>query len=191
MKRLKDDSEGVIVIGFVFIFFIVGMFAIFVVESSLLLSFKERNENIVRDVAHGVALNIDEDKAKQGIVDIDEVRGEEVKDTIIAHNYKSSVKNTMISNLKYINEGNNSVKVSFENEIDINNFGKHFIFFKNAKIKSTSSFIVYLEQDLAPLITSSEDKDKVEGENKGEGGINLDVMSLKEVLELFIIEEVF
>lgn len=171
MNKIKR-KEGSIIIGLMFLILVVIIMFVFAYEVAILLIIKDKSDNIVKNMSSSLILNIDKEKVRQGIVDIDRVEGESIVKKIKEESYPelSMFKDPLV-NINYNNNGPNEVEVVVAIELPLKN---DLIFFKNINIKSRSQHRAYSDIELSEL--------EIEA---------LEEMSWEEIWNLLVFEEVF
>lgn len=172
-KMDKKKKEGSIIIGLMILVLIVITMFVFAYEVAILFIAKEKNDSIAKNMSSSLILNIDEYKARQGVIDIDRSRGEYIVKKIKEESYPKelSIFDSPLVDIDYSNNSPNEIKVTIITELPLKD---DLVFFKDISIKSKSEHIAYSKIDLSMLEPEM-----------------LEQMAWEDIWDLIIIEEVF
>lgn len=170
LYKIKS-KEGSIIIGLMLLVSIIILLFAFAYETALLFIAKNKSDNVTQNISSSLILNIDKNKAKKGIIDINKIEGEKIAEKILKNSYKkSSIFEKPLIGFAYINKNQNEVQVTVTIQLPLK---KQLIYFKNVTIKSQSRYRVYSKIDLKNLTPEE-----------------LNKMTWKEIWDLLAFEEV-
>lgn len=172
MKKIKE-KKGSIIIGMMFLIIAIVFLFVFAYETALLLITKQKSDNIAKNISSSLILNIDKNKAvRQGIIDIDKEKGEQIAQKILDESYaKSDIFTEPTMEITYENNAFNEVHSTVTTSFKLK---KNMVFYKDTKINSKNEYRAYTEMHLWEL-------------NREE----LEEMKWEDIQNLIIFEEVF
>lgn len=151
MSKIRK-KEGSIMIGIMFLVLLIIITFVFGYEVGLLLIAKDKNDSIAKNMSSSLILNIDKERIRQGIVDIDRFEGESIVRKIKEESYskQSKIFDEPVVDISYSNNGPNEVEVIVTTELPLKN---DLVFFKDISIKSRSRHRAYIETELGEIDT--------------------------------------